>query len=73
MLAQQLYLSRFIDYRFRPAAQITDQQVEDYYSDEFVPQLKSAAKSGPAAGRRGRHHPRNADSAGDQQRAAKSG
>jgi hypothetical protein len=41
MLAQQLYLSRFIDYRFRPAAQVTDQQVEDYYNTEFAPQLKA--------------------------------
>jgi hypothetical protein len=41
MVAQQLYLSRFIDYRFRPSAQVTDQQVEAYYKDEFAPQLKA--------------------------------
>jgi hypothetical protein len=41
MVQQQLYLARFIDYRFRPAAQVTDQQVADYYRDEFVPQLKA--------------------------------
>ena len=41
MVQQQLYLARFIDYRFRPAAQVTDQQVADYYRDEFVPQLKT--------------------------------
>jgi hypothetical protein len=41
MIQQQLYLSRFIDYRFRPAAQVTDQQVADYYRDDFVPQLKA--------------------------------
>ena len=41
LLQQQLYLSRFIDYRFRPAAQVTDQQVADYYRDEFAPQLKA--------------------------------
>jgi hypothetical protein len=41
MVQQQLYLARFIDYRFRPTAQVTDQQVADYYRDEFVPQLKA--------------------------------
>lgn len=41
MVAQQLYLARFIDYRFRPAAQVTDQQVADYYQNDFVPQLKA--------------------------------
>jgi hypothetical protein len=41
MVARQLYLSRFIDYRFRPSAQITDEQIAAYYRDEFVPQLKA--------------------------------
>jgi len=48
MIQQQLYLSRFIDYRFRPAAQVTDQQVADYYRDEFVPQLKARNAEIPA-------------------------
>jgi hypothetical protein len=41
IIAKQLYLSRFIDYRFRPSAQVSDQQVEAYYKDEFAPQLKA--------------------------------
>jgi hypothetical protein len=41
IIEQQLYLSRFIDYRFRPSAQVSDKQVEDYYLDEFSPQLKA--------------------------------
>lgn len=41
LISQQLFLSRFIDYRFRPAAQVTDEQVENYYNTEFVPQLKA--------------------------------
>ena len=48
MIQQQLYLSRFIDYRFSPAAQITDQQVADYYRDDFVPQLKARKAEIPA-------------------------
>jgi hypothetical protein len=41
MVARQLYLSRFIDYRFRPSAQVSDGQIETYYRDEFAPQLKA--------------------------------
>lgn len=41
MLGEQLYLSRFIDFRFRPAAQISDQDVDKYYQEEFAPQLKA--------------------------------
>ncbi len=47
MLAEQLYLSRFLDYRFRPAAQIDSQQVEDYYRDEFTPQVKAKNQAVP--------------------------
>jgi hypothetical protein len=48
MLEEQLYLSRFIDFRFRPAAQIGDEDVEKYYSQEFAPQLKARGEPVPA-------------------------
>lgn len=41
MLRQQLFLSRFINYRFRPEAQVSDEQVAAYYRDDFSPQLKA--------------------------------
>jgi hypothetical protein len=47
MLEQQLYLSHFIDYRFRPSAQVSNQQVETYYRDEFAPQLKARGQPVP--------------------------
>jgi len=47
MVAQQLYLARFIDYRFRPEAQVSDEQVETYYRDEFSPQLKARNETVP--------------------------
>ena len=47
LLAQQLYLAHFIDFRFRPAAQISDQDVEAYYRTEFSPQLKSRGQEIP--------------------------
>lgn len=48
LLKQQLYLSRFLDYRFRPAAQVDQKQIEAYYQDEFVPQLKKRGENVPA-------------------------
>jgi hypothetical protein len=48
ILEQQLYLSHFIDYRFRPSAQVSDQQVENYYRDEFAPQLKARGQPVPS-------------------------
>ncbi len=47
MVAQQLYLSRFIDYRFRPEAQVSDEQVEAYYRDEFASQIKARNEAVP--------------------------
>ena len=47
MVEQQLYLARFIDYRFRPAAQVGEKQIADYYNDEFAPQLKARGDTVP--------------------------
>jgi hypothetical protein len=43
-----MYLAHFIDFRFRPAAQISDQDVETYYRTEFSPQLRSRGQEVPA-------------------------
>ena len=45
---QQLYLSRFLDFRFRPAAQVTDSQIEDYYKNEFAAPLQKRGQPVPA-------------------------
>lgn len=47
MLTQQMYLARFLDYRFRPAAQVDDEQIETYYNTEFAPQLRSTGQPVP--------------------------
>ena len=47
ILAQQLFLSRFIDYRFRPAAQVDEAEIEKYYHDEFAPQLEAKKQPVP--------------------------
>ncbi len=40
LLEEQHRLTRFLDYRFRPAAQIEQAQIEAYYHGEFASQLK---------------------------------
>jgi hypothetical protein len=47
LLADQLYFARFLDYRFRPAAQVDDAQVDAYYRDEFVPALSAKGQTAP--------------------------
>ncbi len=45
LLRQEFFLTRFLDYRFRPTEQIDRKQVEDYYQQELAPKL--AARSQP--------------------------
>ncbi len=45
LLRQELFLTRFLDYRFRPTEQVNQSQAEDYYHQELVPQL--AARGQP--------------------------
>lgn len=47
LLAEQLYLARFLDYRFRPAAQVDSRQIQAYYDDEFAPQLRARGEKVP--------------------------
>ncbi len=46
-IAQQLYLTRFLDFRFRPAAEVSDADVQKYYDDQFAPQLKKKGEAVP--------------------------
>lgn len=47
LLRDQLYLSRFLDYRFRPTVQVSDAQIQDYYNNELVPELKKQGEEVP--------------------------
>jgi hypothetical protein len=46
-LEAQLYLSRFLDFRFRPAAEVDDAAVRKYYTDEFAQPLKARGEAVP--------------------------
>lgn len=46
-LELQLYLSRYLDFKFRAAAQVERVQVEKYYRDELAPQLRAKGQDAP--------------------------
>jgi hypothetical protein len=39
LLARQIYVERYIDYKFRPSVQIKSEDVQSYYRNELVPDL----------------------------------
>ena len=46
LLARQIYVERYIDYKFRPSVQIEPADIETYYQKELLPEL--AKKNQPA-------------------------
>lgn len=48
MLSRQIYLTRFLDFRFRPAAQVDTQQIQNYYQDQLIPKLKAKGQKIPS-------------------------
>ena len=47
MVAEQLYLSNYLDSRFRPAVQVDAKQVEDFYQQAVVPRAKARNQTPP--------------------------
>ena len=47
MVASQLYLSNYLDSRFRPAVQIDPKEVEDFYRTAIVPRAKARGQEPP--------------------------
>jgi parvulin-like peptidyl-prolyl isomerase len=39
MLTRQIYLARYLDYKFRPSVQIEAGQIQTYYQKELLPEL----------------------------------
>lgn len=48
MVAEQLYLARYLDYKFRPAVPIDQAEIEKYYRESLLPQLAARGESAPA-------------------------
>ena len=49
MLARQIYVERYLDYKFRPSVQIESSDIDAYYQKELLPEL--AKKNQPAPSR----------------------
>ena len=47
MVASQLYLSNYLDSRFRPAIQVDPKDVEDFYQTAVVPRAKARGQEAP--------------------------
>jgi hypothetical protein len=47
MIREQLYLSNYLDSRFRPAVQVSAKQVEDFYQQAVVPRAKARDQAPP--------------------------
>jgi hypothetical protein len=48
MIIVQLYLSKYLDSRFRPSVQIDERQVQDFYQNAVVPRAKARGQEPPA-------------------------
>ena len=48
ILASQLYLSNYLDSRFRPAVQVDTKEIEDFYQTAVVPRAKARGQEPPA-------------------------
>lgn len=46
-IRRALFFSRYVDYKFRPAAQVENDAIDKYYKDEFVPRLQSKSQTAP--------------------------
>lgn len=44
---RQMYLSRYLDHKFRPAAQVGATAIEKYYREELVPSLAARGQAAP--------------------------
>ncbi len=47
LVERQIYLERYLEYRFRPAVQIGRADVERYYREELTPQLHGRSEAVP--------------------------
>lgn len=48
LVTRQLYLTRYLDYKFRPTARVSDKEIETYYREELGPSLAKRGETPPA-------------------------
>ena len=47
IVTRQIYLARYLDYKFRSSVQVDDSAVANYYSDHLVPELNGKGQQVP--------------------------
>jgi hypothetical protein len=47
IITRQIYLARYLDYKFRSSIQLSDAAIADYYRDHLVPELKAKGQQAP--------------------------
>ncbi len=47
LVEQQLYLTRYLDYKFRPASQVDTAAIEKYYREQLAPSLAARGQAVP--------------------------
>ena len=47
LVERQLYLARYLDYKFRPAVHVDSAAMERYYAEDLVPALKARGQAVP--------------------------
>jgi parvulin-like peptidyl-prolyl isomerase len=50
LLARQIYVERYLDYKFRPLVQIQSADIENYYQKELLPELAKKNQPAPRLG-----------------------
>jgi hypothetical protein len=48
IVTRQIYLERYLDYKFRPAVQVDEEAIRNYYRQQLVPALKAKGEKVPA-------------------------
>ena len=47
MVTREIYLARYLDYKFRPAVQVSDDDIAKYYQEQLVPALTAKGEKIP--------------------------
>jgi parvulin-like peptidyl-prolyl isomerase len=48
LLSRQIYVARYIDYKFRPSVQVEPAAIDAYYKQELLPELAKTNQSAPS-------------------------
>jgi hypothetical protein len=47
IVAREIYLARYLDYKFRPAVQVSDDDIAKYYQEHLAPELAAKGQKAP--------------------------